>query len=256
MKTISLSNQKGGCAKTTTVWALGTGLNDRGFRVLLVDLDAQSNLSFTAGANFSPEQPTLYDYFCGKATVKDVLQNVRPNMDILTGGLLLSSADIDFTKSGREFMLCSALDKIRDNYDFCIIDTAPHLGIMTLNALVASNSVIVPMLADIYAIQGAEQLKSFIDTVTGGYRPLNADLVIEGVLITRLDERPTVTKALVNSISHVAETLETKVYNAVIHSSVSIEKSALLKSSVYEIDPQSRATQDYNSFVEEFLKEQ
>lgn len=256
MKTISFSNQKGGCAKTTSVWALGTGLNDRGFRVLLVDLDAQSNLSFTAGANFSPEQPTLYDYFCGKASVDDVLQHVKPGMDILTGGLLLSSADMDFTKSGREFMLCAALDKIRNNYDYCIIDTEPHLGIMTLNALVASDSVIIPMQADIYAIQGATQLKTFIDLVKGGYRPLNAGLNVEGILITRLDDRATVTKALLNNLSNVAEMLSTKIYGAAIHSSIAVEKSALLKKPIYEIDPQSRATQDYAAFVAEFLKEQ
>lgn len=255
MITVSFSNQKGGCAKTTSVWALGTGLHRNGYKVLLVDLDAQSNLSFTANVDLLNLKTSLYDVFKGNARVIDAIQTVEPNLDIITGGLQLTSADMDFNQQGREYMLAQALEEISGNYDYCIIDTEPHLGVLTTNALVASNKVVIPLQADIYGLQGMEQLKGFINRIRTGYRPPNPNLEISGLLITRVDERTRLTKALLKPIYATAEEMQTKVYNAKIHATTAIGETALLQDNIFNVAPDATATKDYTAFINEFLNE-
>lgn len=253
MITVALSNQKGGCAKTTSAWALGTGLHRKGKKVLLVDLDAQSNLSFTANVDLLNMGVSLYDVFKGKADIKDAIHEIKSGLDIVTGGLKLTSADIEFMQQGREFMLAECLEDIQDIYDYCIIDTEPHLGILTTNALVASNGVIIPIQADIYGLQGMEQLKGFIDRVRTGYRPPNADLKIMGLLVTRVDERTNLAKALLEQINDTAADMGAKVYDTKIHASVSVGETALLKDDIYTVAPTSKTAKDYMTFIDEFL---
>lgn len=255
MVTVAFSNQKGGCAKTTSVWALGTGLHRKGYKVLLVDLDAQSNLSFTASVDLLNLNTSLYDVFKGNASIEDAIQEVKPGLDIVTGGLKLTSADMDFNHQGREYMLAESLEQVASNYDYCIIDTEPHLGVLTTNALVSADKVIIPLQADIYGLQGMEQLKGFINRIRTGYRPPNPNLIIGGLLVTRVDERTNLTKALMEQIYNTATDMQTKVYGAKIHATVSIGETALLQDDIYTIAPNSTATKDYMAFVDEFLNE-
>ena len=122
MKTIAITNQKGGVAKTTTSWSVGVGLHKKGNKVLLVDLDAQTNLSFTAKVDLLNLEHTLYDCFNGKAKINDCIITIDSGLDIIVGGIDLASADRDFNKLGRERMLKKALEPISNDYDFCIID--------------------------------------------------------------------------------------------------------------------------------------
>ena len=165
MKTITLSNQKGGVAKTTTAGALASGLSKKGFKVLAVDLDPQCNLALGSGADILNMDQTLYDVFKGTAELSGLISGTPMGYDLIAGGLSLAGADMDFTQTGREFMLREALDEIRADYDFCIVDTPPTLGILTVNALTASDGVIIPLTADLYSLQGLSQLNLLIERV-------------------------------------------------------------------------------------------
>lgn len=249
MKTIALSNQKGGVAKTTTSGVLASGLSGKGFRVLAVDLDPQSNLGFSSGADLLNMPFTLYDVFKETTDLRSVIQHLD-TFDIVIGGLSLASADMDFTETGREYLLKEALESVSDDYDFCLLDCPPTLGILTVNALTAADSLIVPITADAYSIQGLSRLKQLIDRVR---KYSNRGLKIEGLLITRYD-KTNVTKALTDQIRQVADGLNTKVFSQPIRNSVAVRESQLLKSDLFTDAPRANATKDYAAFIEELLK--
>lgn len=249
MKVITLANQKGGVAKTTTSGALSSGLSQRGYKVLAVDLDPQCNLSIGSGADILSMKSTLYDVFKGSASVKCLKTGL--GYDLITGGLTLAGADMEFTQTGREYMLREALETVRDTYDFCVIDTPPTLGILTVNALTASDSVIIPLTADLYSLQGLAQLNMLIDKVK---RYSNRNLKIEGLLITRHDDRTNIGKALREQITQTAQKLGTQVFTKPIRNSVAVRESQLMQSDLFTEAPKANATQDYNAFIDELLK--
>ena len=252
MKTITLSNQKGGVAKTTTTEALASGLSLRGYKVIAVDTDPQCNLSLSSGVDILNMDLTLCDVFKGSAELSDLIQKTDLGYDLITGGLALAGADMDFTQTGREFMLREALDTVRADYDFCIIDTPPTLGILTVNALTASDSVVIPLTADLYSIQGLSQLNLLIQRVR---KYSNKDLEIAGLLITKHDERTNVSKALMDQITQTAEKLGTKVFSQPIRNSVAIRESQLMRGDLFTEAPKANATKDYTAFIDEILKE-
>ena len=133
MKVITLANQKGGVAKTTTSSALASGLSNRGNKVLAIDLDPQSNFTLSCGVDVLSFEETIYDVFKGDASIKDVITDTPLGYDLIPGGLNLAGADMEFTQLGREKMLTKALAGIKQKYDFIIIDTPPTLGIITAN---------------------------------------------------------------------------------------------------------------------------
>jgi len=251
MKTITLSNQKGGVAKTTTTGALASGLSQRGYKVLAVDTDPQCNLSLSSGVDILSMDQTLYDVFKGTADFQDTIQKTDLGYDLSTGGLNLAVADMEFTQTGREFMLREALDSVKADYDFCIIDTPPTIGILTVNALTASDSVVIPLTADLYSIQGLSQLNGMIERVR---KYSNKDLKIAGLLITRHDERTNISKALQDQITQTAEKLGTKVFKQPIRNSVAVRESQVMKSDIFTEAPKANATKDYTAFIDELLK--
>lgn len=251
MKTITLSNQKGGVAKTTTTGALASGLSQRGYKVLAVDTDPQCNLSLSSGVDILSMDQTLYDVFKGTAELQDTIQKTDLGYDLSTGGLNLAVADMEFTQTGREFMLREALDSVKADYDFCIIDTPPTIGILTVNALTASDSVVIPLTADLYSIQGLSQLNGMIERVR---KYSNKDLKIAGLLITRHDERTNISKALQDQITQTAEKLGTKVFKQPIRNSVAVRESQVMKSDIFTEAPKANATKDYTAFIDELLK--
>lgn len=251
MKTITLSNQKGGVAKTTTTGALASGLSKKGYKVIAVDLDPQCNLSLGAGADILSMDQTLYDVFKGTAELQDIITETQMGYDLIAGGLSLAGADMEFTQTGREFMLKEALESLRADYDYCIIDTPPTLGILTVNALTASDSVIIPLTADLYSIQGLSQLNLLIESVR---KYSNRDLKIAGLLITRHDERTNVSKALMDQITQTAEKLGTVVFSQPIRNSVAVRESQVMRSDLFTEAPKANATVDYQSFIDEFMK--
>lgn len=249
MKIITLANQKGGVAKTTTSSALAAGLTNRGNRVLAVDLDPQSNFSLSCGVDLLSFEQTIYDVFKGDTDVMSAIVETPLGYDLLPGGLALAAADMEFTQLGREKMLSKALSKV-SGYDYIIIDTPPTLGILTANALMASNYLIIPMAADIYSIQGLDNLSGFVENV---HEYGNPDLEISGLLITKYNGRQNLSKALMEQIEAAAGKLKTKVFQTRIRESVAVREAALLQSDIFKEAPRANATVDYDKFIEEFL---
>jgi len=254
MKIVTIASQKGGVSKTTTAYALGTGLHARGYRVLFVDLDAQSNLSYSAQVDLLSDDYTLYDVFKGTCNVRQALHEITDGMSILTGSINLVSADMEFsTVTGREFMLREVLRTLDTEYDYCIIDTPPTLGVMTTNALVTSHELIVPIKADIYALQGIGLLQGAINNVRSKSF-LNPNLSVKGFLITCV-KKNSLTKAMVQAFENTAADFETKLFNAKIRETVSVQESAVARMSIFDYAPKCTASVDYTAFVEEYLND-
>lgn len=252
VKIVTIASQKGGVSKTTTAYSLGTGLHSRGYKVLFVDLDAQSNLSYTAQVDLLSDEFTLYDVFKGTCDVRQALHEIKDGMSILTGGINLVSADMEFsTVTGREFMLREILHVLDNEYDYCIIDTPPTLGIMTTNALVTSHELIVPIKADIYALQGIGLLQGAINNVRSKSF-LNPNLMIKGFLITCIGKN-SLTRAMVQAFENTAADFGTKLFDTKIRQTVSVGESAVAQQSIFEYAPKCTASIDYNAFVDEYL---
>lgn len=252
-KKITLANQKGGVAKTTTSLALAAGLSNRGYRVLGIDLDPQSNFSLSSGIDTVDLEETLYDVFKKNASLNDILLTSSLGYDVLPGGLSLAGADMDFTQTGREYMLKEALEDLNKEYDYIIIDTPPTLGILTTNAMAASDSVIVPMAADLYSIQGLSQLNGLVTNVR---KYCNPNLQLAGLLITKYHGNQNVSKAVSDKIAQIAAELNTKVFTTRVRESVAIRESQLLQSDIFKDAPRANATVDYSAFIDELLQEE
>ena len=251
MKVITLSNQKGGVSKTTTAAALASGLSHRGFRVLAVDLDPQCNLSVGAGVDVLNANGTLYSVFKGDTEVEDAIYQSEIGYSVMPGGLMLAGADMEFTQTGREYMLSEALERVSERFDYCVIDTPPTLGILTVNALTASQSVIIPLTADVYALQGLTQLNGQIQNVK---RYCNRGLTVAGLLLTRYSDRQNVSKAIRSQIEAKAAEIGTRVFKTQIRESVAVREAALLKGDIFTEAPKANATIDYTAFIDEVLE--
>ena len=251
MVTITITNQKGGVGKTTTAHILSAGLARQGFKVLAVDVDPQTNLTFTAGIDPLESGVNLYDLMKKQASSLQAVKPTKSGFSIIPGSLDLAGADMEFTQAGREYMLKEALETLKEEFDFCIIDTPPTLGILTVNALTASQKVIVPMCADVYSLQGLSQLQGLIGNVQ---KYCNPSLTIDGLLLTKYSPRAVINRQLKESLQEVAEQLKTKVYTAAIREAVAIREAQLLQSDIFTEQPKANVTQDYTAFINEFLK--
>lgn len=249
MKIMAVCNQKGGVGKTTTATALASGLKLRGYKTLLVDTDPQGNASDTYGASIE-NSPTIFHVFTGEGNAAAAIQTTEQG-DILPGDLRMSAADMTFTKQGREFILKKALKPIAGQYDYIIIDTPPALGIITINALTAANSLIIPMLADRYSLQGIAQLSDTIATVREYSNP---NLIVDGILLTRYNGRTVLNRDVRDTITELAESWHTKVFDTTIRQSITISEAQTQQESIFSYAPTSTTGQDYAAFVDEYEK--
>lgn len=244
---IAITNQKGGVGKTTTTQSMAAILTDKGFKVLCVDLDPQANLSFSVGAN--NEGYTIYEVLKNEVPIEKVIQN-SDTSDIIPSNILLSGAELEFTKTGREYILRESLGSLKDKYDYIIIDTPPALGILTINAFAASDKLIIPMGADIFSLQGIVQLNNTINEVK---KYCNNSLIVEGILLTKYNTRTILSKEMLETIIQAASQLGTKVFSRYIRSSVSIQEAQTEQANIFNYSPKSNAQEDYRMFIEEFL---
>lgn len=247
MKIVAVCNQKGGVGKTTTATALASGLNLRGHRTLLIDTDPQGNASDTYGADLEGK-PTIYDVFRGVVTTANAIQSMEQG-DIIPGDLQMSAADMQFTQTGREYILRKAIAPIAGQYDYIIIDTPPALGIITINALTAANELIIPMLADRYSLQGIAQLSDTINTVREYSNPA---LTVGGLLLTRYNGRTVLNRDVRDTITELAYTWNTKVFDTTIRQSIAVSEAQTQQESIFRYAPSSTTGQDYAAFVDEF----
>ena len=241
-------NQKGGVGKTTTAHALATGLTKKGYAVLMVDTDPQGNISHTMQADTSGKG--LYEAMKEELPAAALIQHT-PQGNILPSTLLLTAADMEFVSTGREYILDSVLDDVKNSYDYIVIDSPPQLGILTINALVAADDVIIPMTADIYSLQGLNQLYS---TITKVRRFCKKNIVIAGLLLTRYSDRTILSRDLKERIEAKARELDSKLYNIIIREGVSIREAQTARQSIFEYAPKSNPAVDYMDFITEYLK--
>ncbi|MEL7649214.1 MAG: AAA family ATPase [Sedimentibacter sp.] len=248
-KVISISNQKGGVGKTTTTGAIAAGFRQKGYKVLCVDLDPQSNLSFSSGAE-TEDCPTIYEILKGEAKITFSIQKV-PSFDIISSNILLSGIELEFTQTGREFLLKEALVLVKDKYDYIFIDTPPALSILTVNAFTASDYIVIPMLADIFSLQGIAQLSETIERVK---KYCNPNLKVEGIVLTKFNQRTILSREIKGTAELIAEQLNTSIFKSTIRSSVTIMEAQTNQQDIFRYSPKNAATLDYMDLVNELIE--
>lgn len=249
MRTIAIANRKGGVGKSTTANALTAGLALlKGCRVLAVDLDAQRNLSTTMGIR--ADGKTSLGILTGDATAAEAIRHTDQG-DIIPAAKALSGADAVLTETGKEYRLREALEAIQGDYDFCIIDCPPALGIATVNALTAAQSVVIPAQADLYSLEGIEDLMETIQPVK---RYCNPALRVEGILLTRYNPRSVLSREVTLMAERQAEKLGTALFKATIREAIAVKEAQISQQSLYQYAPKAKVTEDYTAFVDELLE--
>lgn len=242
----AITNQKGGVGKTTAAAALLSCLHQRGARVLGVDMDPQGSLGFSLGLDIE-HSATIYDVFRGAAEPQDVIAHTDTG-DVLPSNILLAAAELEFNKPGREYMLKTALSKVEEQYDFIIIDTPPALGLLTVNAYVAADSLIIPMAPEVLSLLGVSQIKETIESVRGYY---NSRLKVLGILLNRFNGRLNLSREMLDLAQQIAQQLDSRVFDSKIRASVSAAEAPAHGVSVVEYAPRSKPALDFMALCDE-----
>ena len=249
-KIIAISNQKGGVAKTTTSTCLATGLKQRGYKVLAVDMDPQGNLSDSIGAN-NRDKDTVYELLNGSAKASDAIQSYDV-FDIIPANIMLAGSEQELSQIGKEQRLKERLEEVEHKYDYIIIDTPPTLGILTINAFTAADEVIIPTTAGIFAATGIFQL---FDTINNVKKYCNSKVKVSGILFTKFNDRSNNNKDMKDLTEQIASHMDAKIFKTFIRTSVAIEESQARKVDIFTYKKNSTVAIDYNNFIDEYLKE-
>ncbi|MGQ9864131.1 MAG: ParA family protein [Bacteroidia bacterium] len=248
---IAIANQKGGVGKTTTAINLVSSLGVQNYSCLLIDIDPQANA--TSGLGIDPQNVrlTVYDFITEKEAVPDrlILKTAYEKVDLIPSHIDLVGAEVDMIHlSEREFQLRRLVEKLRDKYDFIIIDCAPSLGLLTVNALVASDSVLIPVQCEYFALEGLGKLLNTIKIVQ---QRLNTSLTIEGILLTMYDPRLRLSRQVVEEIQHHFDRVA---FQTLIHRNTRLSEAPSYGKPVLYYDANSRGAQDYMNFATELLQ--
>lgn len=248
-KIISFVNQKGGVGKTTTCVNLAAYVANAGKKVLLVDMDPQGNASSGLGVVKNAELKTIYNVLDGEISVKDAIsQTVLKNLYIIPATVDLAGAEIELVQvNNREKVLKESLDSIKDEYDFVMIDCPPSLGLLTINALSASDTVLIPIQCEFYALEGLSQLMNTVKLVK---KHLNPNLEIEGVVMTMKDNRSN----LVQQVSEqIRQYFGKKVFETTIPRNIRLAEAPSHGIPVYLYDSKCSGANAYKAMADEFL---
>ncbi len=245
-RVIAFANQKGGVAKTTTTLNLGVAFRERGFRVLLVDLDPQGNLTMSQGMNPDEIERSMFDVLVHKLPIDEIIE--QREVDIAVSSIDLAGAELALSSMiGRERALEKALVSVRDTYDYILIDTPPSLGLLTINAFVAADGVIVPVQCEYLSLRGLVQLEN---TLTMIRENLNPRVEIQGILPTMFDRRLLHSKEAVEILT---ENFGDLVYNTKIRKTVRYAEAPVKGQSVLRYDPTGEAAALYRDLAKEVL---
>lgn len=246
---IAIVNRRGGVGKTATAHAIGAGLAHRGYKILFIDLDSQCNLTYDVGAQSA--RLTSMEVLSGTATAREAIQHTGGG-DIIIASPSLAVADTTIEGTGKEYRLKEAIAPIAGEYDYIIIDTPPALGVLTVNALTACNSAIIPAQAEVHSLQGIGLL---YETIRAVQKYTNPALTIKGILITRYNGRAILSRDMKSNLEAIARELGTRVFNTPIRECTAIKEAQAKQTDIYSYTPKSNATADYTALLDEILKE-
>lgn len=248
-RTIAIANQKGGVGKTTTAINLSACLAEKGKKVLAVDMDPQGNMTSGLGVDKDSVENTIYNLIIGEAKMEEVLiKDVLENLDIIPTNIDLSGAEIELLDvEEKEYIVRNEINKIKDNYDFIIIDCPPSLSMLTINAMTTADSVLVPIQCEYYALEGLSQL---IHTVKLVRDRLNPKLTIEGVVFTMYDAR---TNLSLQVVENVKDNLEQTIYKTIIPRNIRLAEAPSYGIPINKYDPKSAGAESYLRLADEVI---
>ena len=251
-KIIAIANQKGGVGKTTTAINLAASLGILEYKILLVDADPQANAS--SGLGVKPDQVKYDSYDClmnPQMAQAAIIHTDSPNLDIIPSSINLVGAEIELvSQEKREFRMKEVLNQVKDNYDFIFIDCLPSLGLITINALVAADAVLVPVQCEFFSLEGFGKLKNTINLVKNS---LNPALKIEGVVLSMYDKRLRMANLV---IEEVKEIISDHIFDTIIHRNSKIGEAPSMGQSVITYDAASKGAINFINLASEFLKHQ
>ena len=249
-RTIAIANQKGGVGKTTTAINLSSCLAEAGQRVLTIDFDPQGNATSGLGLEKGQIEDTVYEMMLGDCSFEDCLQReVQEDLDVLPSDSNLSGAEIELLDvENKEFVLKSHLDQVKNDYDFIIIDCPPSLSLLTLNALVAADTVLVPIQCEYYALEGLSQVLRTINIVK---RKMNPSLEMEGVVFTMYDSR---TNLSLQVVENVKDNLQEKIYKTIIPRNIRLAEAPSHGLPINIYDKRSTGAESYRNLAQEVIK--
>ena len=248
MNVLSVINKKGGCGKTTTAIQIAAGLVRRGYRVLAIDMDEQGNLTSTSRGESGAIG--IFDVLTDKEDINDTIQERAESYDIIGGDARLSELDVILTRTGREYKLKRAMDKLKSTYDYIVLDNPPSMGIAVTNALTASTDALITVQADSYNLEGLMAISNFIKEII---EYCNNALLVDGILVTRYNPRINLNKYMYDQFMKIAEAINTRLYTTFIRQSNSINQAQAHKMDIFSYDMNSNGAIDYDTFLNEFL---